>query len=98
MKRYKIQIEVPKAKVKEVETISCNGPEEANHIAQNAAWALYTKVEGSSYDLPSYEDLFDRYRSEWFDRAERDFDQSLDDLYVRTIINNIDYSVEEVIQ
>ena len=93
---YKIKVSIPKAGVSSEKIIKCGSDAEAAHMAQNAAWDLYTKVEGSSYELPSYDDLFERYRSEWFDLSNSEFDQCLDDLYVRTIISNIDYSVEEV--
>lgn len=69
---------------------------EAMHLARDLAWDLYGKVEDSQEDLPSYDTLVERYRAEWFDMSERDFDMAIDDMYIRTIDMHIDYWIQEV--
>lgn len=69
---------------------------EAIHLARDLAWDLYGEVEDSRIELPSFNSLLEMYRGEWFDLSERDFDRAIDDLYVRTVNEHIDYWVEEV--
>ena len=54
--RYKIQISLPKVGITETQVIDCNGYDEACHLARDAAWDLYMAHEGTSEDLPSYDD------------------------------------------
>lgn len=93
--RYKIHISLPKLGITETQTIDCNSYDEACHLARDAAWDLYMAHEGTSEDLPSYDDLLERYHGEWFDLIDSEFERAIDDLYVRTIQDNIEYYIGE---
>lgn len=93
--RYKIHISLPKLGIVETQIIDCNSYDEACHLARDAAWDLYMTHEGTSEDLPSYDDLLEKYHGEWFDLIDSEFERAIDDLYVRTIQDNIEYYIGE---
>ena len=93
--RYKIHISLPKLGIVETQIIDCNSYDEACHLARDAAWDLYMTHEGASEDLPSYNDLLEKYHGEWFDLIDSEFERAIDDLYVRTIQDNIEYYIGE---
>jgi hypothetical protein len=96
LKTYIIFAQIPSIEDSlESELIKCWNKEEAIHLAKDKAWDLYFKYEGKLYDLPSYEDLEERYHAEWFDLIDSEFERALDDLYIRTIQESVDYWVEE---
>jgi len=96
LKKYIIFAEIPSIEDSlESEIVECWNEEEAIHLAQDKAWDLYFKYEGSLYDLPTFNELEERYHMEWFDLIDSEFERAIDDLYIRTIIQNTDYWVKE---
>ena len=96
LRTFKIVATLPQLKnVKHEETIQCRDEEEAWQLARDAAWELYFQNEDTE-PLPSYENLFNRYRAESYFMSEREFDMYIDDAYMRYITKNIDFNVEEV--
>lgn len=96
LKKFKIHAFLVKMpEVTHDEVVECWRLEEAENLAKNVAWDLYFDNEGTE-TIPSYEDLFDRFHAESYFMTEREFDMYLDDMYIRYIIKNVDYTVEEV--
>ena len=96
LKHFIAHVEIPEVAEEEHE-IECWTLTEAIHLAKDYAFELYFKHEGSSYDLPSYDDLEERYHAEWFDLIDSEFERALDDMYIRIIQNAVRYWVDEVI-
>lgn len=77
------------------EVVQCWTVEEADNLGKDAAWDLYFANEGTE-DLPSYDDVFDRLRAESYFMSDNDFDMYVDDWYIREIMKNVDFTIEEV--
>ncbi len=97
LKKFKLCAELPNVPGAEADMIEeCLDDCEAMHYARDFAWDLYGQYEDKREEIPSYATLVDKHRMEWFDLSTNEFERAIDDLYVRTVENQIDYWIEEV--
>ncbi len=92
MKKYTLHAVLKKANKQKVMPALLVNDDEAFMMARDLAWELYMANEGSE-ELPSYNDLFAEYDSGMGYYSTK---AMVDDLYVRTIEDNIEYWYEEV--
>lgn len=76
--------------------IECATDQEAERIGKDEAWNLYTKYEGTSKDIPSYDNLRTKYWDLWLDMDEDEFESTIADMYIKSICENVTYEIEKV--